>query len=102
MPLGEAEEEAAFWWLVHVSQKLLDGFYAPGMNALWVELGALARALIEIRPLLMAHLDALGLGLPLLAPGWFLTLFQRILPEEEMLPAMAALASRKVTPIHLL
>ena len=36
-----------------------------------------------------------------LAPSWYLTLFQRILDTSEIVPALSALTSRKVQPLHV-
>jgi hypothetical protein len=96
-----AAEELSFWWLVHVTSVLLKDYFAQGMPALWLELGVVRSALSSLRPGLVAHLDALGFDFALLAPGWYLTLFQRILDEREVQPALAALASATIEPTHL-
>lgn len=97
----DAVEERAFWWLTHVTSTLLRGFYSNGMPALWVELSVLRKALVALRPKLVAHLDRLGFDFGLLAPSWYLTLFQRILDTSEIAPSLAALSARKVEPTHI-
>ena len=99
--LGEAAEEAAFWWLVHVTGTLLRGFFSEGMAAVWVELGVLSRSLHDMRPQLARHLEAVGCDLACLAPSWYLTLFQRVLNPSESSAALAHLAAGKITPTHL-
>lgn len=67
----------------------------------WHELGVLRAAVTSIRPKLLAHADKLGFDLSLLAPGWYLTLFQRILDQQEAAQALHALASKTLEPIHI-
>ena len=99
--VGEAAEEAAFWWLSHVTRSVLPDFYTAGMPGLWAELGAISRALSVVRPRLAAHLESLGCDLTIFGPAWYLTLFQRILPLEETRAVCAALAARRVAPTHV-
>ena len=99
--LDEHAEEAAFWWLVHVNEHLLPGFFAPGMAAVWTELGVLHRALVALRPHLATHLATVGWDLACFAPSWYLTLFQRILDPAERRRALTALAARRLEPSHL-
>lgn len=98
---GEAAEEAAFWWLSHVTRSVLPDFYAAGMPGLWAELGAIRLALTAVRPRLAAHLEGLGCDLTIFGPAWYLTLFQRILPVEETRAVCAALAARRIAPTHV-
>jgi hypothetical protein len=99
--ITERAEAAAFWWLRHVTQSLLLGFFAPGMAAVWEEVRLLRRALLLLQPHLLAHLDELGCDLACVAPSWYLTLFQRILPRSECGPALTSLAGRKLATTHL-
>jgi hypothetical protein len=94
-------EEQSFWWLVHVTSTLLHGFFSKGMPALWLELHVLRNALVAIRPKLVSHLDALGFDFSLLAPSWYLTLFQRILDPSEVVPTLTALATQKLECTHV-
>lgn len=96
-----ASEEKAFWWLVHVTSHLLDGFFSRGMPALWTELGVLRVAVTSLRPKLIAHLDSLGFDFSLLAPGWYLTLFQRVLDAAEVAPILSAFTSGALQPVHV-
>ena len=96
-----ALEERAFWWLVHVSGTLLDGFFTQGMPGLWRELSVLRAALVSVRPKLVTKLDALGFDLTLLAPGWYLTLFTRILDDAELEPTLSEIAVCNIEPTHV-
>ena len=96
-----ALEERAFWWLVHASSTLLRGFFTSGMPALWSELSVLRASLLSIRPQLVAHLDGLGFDFALLAPSWYLTLFQRILDDAEVASTLTALTASHVEPTHI-
>lgn len=100
-PEGEAAEEAAFWWLSHVTRSVLPDFYAVGMPGLWAELGTISRTLAAVRPRLAAHLESLGCDLTIFGPAWYLTLFQRILHVDETRAVCAALAARRVAPTHV-
>ena len=99
--LGEAAEEAAFWWLVHATGTILGGFFAEGMAAMWVELRVLSHTLHDMRPQLARHLDAVGCNLASLAPSWYLTLFQRVLHPSESSAALSQLAAGVITTTHL-
>jgi hypothetical protein len=94
-------EEAAFWWLKHVNEAVLEGFFARGMAAVLVEMRTVTLALHAIAPKLASHLEALDCDLACLSPSWYLTLFQRILPMAECGPALSILAARKLEPTHI-
>ena len=94
-------EEIAFWWLVHITSTCLKGFFVCGMRALCTELAVLHAALGELRPALLAHLERLSFDLRLVAPSWYLTLFQRILAAPDVGPALLALGSARLEPTHV-
>jgi len=71
------------------------------VSSQWNELGVLRAAITSIRPKLLAHADKLGFDLSLLAPGWYLTLFQRILERGEADQALHALSTKALEPIHI-
>jgi hypothetical protein len=99
--LGPEAEEAAFWWLKGAVHGPLRGFYREGMPGLWAELGCLRRALGVVHPALATHLEAMGCDVTIFGPSWYLTLFTRILPRDELGAALAALAARKLAPTHV-
>ena len=99
--LDRSAEEGAFWWLVHVHEALLPAFFAPGMGAVWTELGVLERALRCVRPHVAEHLASAGCELACFAPSWYLTLFQRILDRSECHATLSALAAKTVAPTHV-
>ena len=99
--LTAASEEAAFWWLVHVNDVLLKGFFSRGMAAVLLEMRTLSLGLHALSPRLATHLGSLDCDLTYLAPSWYLTLFQRILATSECGPAISGLAVRKLEPTHV-
>jgi hypothetical protein len=81
--LVHADEEAAFWVLAALVERILpDGFFSPTLlpsRACPLVLLDLVR---EGMPKLAAHLAELGIDLPAICFSWFLSLFTDCLPVE--------------------
>jgi hypothetical protein len=100
-PPNEEDEERAFWLLTEAVQKLLPGFFAPGMPGLRVEYRLLERLIGLDDPSLTEQLAGLGIELSMLTASWFLTLFQKDLDEAEARRALDMLYSGRLSPLQL-
>ena len=81
--LVHADEEAAFWVLAALVERILpDGFFSPTL----LPSRACPLVLLDLvqdgMPKLAAHLAELGIDLPAICFSWFLSLFTDCLPVE--------------------
>ncbi|KAH8987430.1 TBC-domain-containing protein [Lactarius akahatsu] len=83
--LVHADEEAAFWVLTALVERILpDGFFSPTL----LPSRACPLVLLDLvqdgMPKLAAHLAELGIDLPAICFSWFLSLFTDCLPVETL------------------
>ncbi|KAI9433667.1 TBC-domain-containing protein, partial [Lactarius indigo] len=83
--LVHADEEAAFWVLAALVERILpDGFFSPTL----LPSRACPLVLLDLvqdgMPKLAAHLAELGIDLPAICFSWFLSLFTDCLPVETL------------------
>jgi hypothetical protein len=83
--LATKDEEATFWLLKALTERILPEYYAPAMPGLLVDMRVLAVMARQEVPRLAAHIDRLGLPWALLASKWFICLYADVLPVETVL-----------------
>ena len=81
--LVHADEEAAFWVLAALVERILpDGFFSPTLLPSRACPLVLLDFVQDGMPKLAAHLAELGIDLPAICFSWFLSLFTDCLPVE--------------------
>jgi len=83
--LATREEEATFWLMRALTERILPEYYSPGMPGLLVDMRALAVLARQEVPRLAAHIDRLGIPWALIASKWFICLCSDVLPVETVL-----------------
>ena len=83
--LATRDEEATFWLLKALTERILPEYYAPAMPGLLVDIRVLAVIARQEVPRVAAHIDKLGMPWALLASKWFICLFADVLPVETVL-----------------
>ncbi len=83
--LATRDEEATFWLLKALTERILPEYYAPAMPGLLVDMRVLAVMVRQEAPRVAAHIDRLGLPWALIASKWFICLYADVLPVETVL-----------------
>jgi hypothetical protein len=80
------DEEATFWFLYVVIEKLLPlDYFSPGLFGAQADQAVLRELLPQKLPRLSAHLDLHSIDVTLITFNWFLTLFIDAMPTESAL-----------------
>ena len=89
--LVHADEEAAFWVLAALVERILpDGFFSPTLLPSRACPLVLLDLIHDSMPKLVTHLAELGIDLPAICFSWFLSLFTDCLPVEVRPPTRSA------------
>ncbi|GAB6019875.1 hypothetical protein CHUAL_001412 [Chamberlinius hualienensis] len=79
------DEEAAFWLLVALTEKIIPDYHSTDLKGLKTDINVLSHLVRDRHPLLHQHLDRLGLTWPLFCTKWFVCVFVDALPVETVL-----------------
>ncbi|KDE06357.1 hypothetical protein MVLG_03266 [Microbotryum lychnidis-dioicae p1A1 Lamole] len=84
--LTHPAEEDAFWVLVCIIEKILPSdYYTSHLLVSQADQRVLKTLVVRLMPDLAAHLEDLGVELPAITFGWFLSLFTDALPIQTLL-----------------
>ncbi|RZC38083.1 RabGAP-TBC domain containing protein [Asbolus verrucosus] len=83
--LATKSEEASFWLLKILVEKLLPKYYVPSMSGLLTDLDVLNALVLKLEPDIHQHAHNIGMPWALGATKWFICLYSEVLPTETVL-----------------
>jgi hypothetical protein len=83
--LATKSEEASFWLLKVLVEKLLPRYYVSNMSGLLIDLDVLNALILKLEPTVHQHIHNIGMPWALGTTKWFICLFSEVLPTETVL-----------------
>ncbi|XP_065220017.1 TBC1 domain family member 2A-like isoform X2 [Planococcus citri] len=83
--LNTKDEEATFWLLKVLVDRILPGYYTPKMKDLMIDIEVFDRIVKSKMPELYKHIKSLNIPWSCLIMKWFICLYAEVLPTETVL-----------------
>ncbi|XP_044267353.1 growth hormone-regulated TBC protein 1-A [Tribolium madens] len=83
--LATKSEEASFWLLKTLVEKILPKYYIPSMAGLLTDLDVLNVLIQKSEPTIHQHIQNIGMPWALGTTKWFICLYSEVLPTETVL-----------------
>ncbi|XP_057653343.1 growth hormone-regulated TBC protein 1 [Diorhabda carinulata] len=80
--LATKDEEATFWLLKALVEKILPQYYIVTMTGLLIDLDVLDELVSNFEPLVHAHIHNIGMPWAMGTTKWFICLYSEVLPTE--------------------
>lgn len=83
--LATKEEEATFWLLKMLVERILPQYYIKSMSGLITDLAVLDELVLKTDPEIHRHIHSVGMPWAVGATKWFICLYAEVLPTETVL-----------------
>lgn len=83
--LATKEEEASFWLLKMLVEKILPQYYIKSMSGLITDLAVLDELVAKMDPEIYRHIHSIGMPWAVVTTKWFICLYAEVLPTETVL-----------------
>lgn len=83
--LATKNEEASFWLLKTLVEKILPKYYVSSMSGLLVDFDVLNELIQKLEPSVYQHIHNIGMSWALGTTKWFICLYAEVLPTETVL-----------------
>lgn len=83
--LATKEEEASFWLLKMLVEKILPQYYIKSMAGLITDLAVLDELVAKMDPEVYRHIHSIGMPWAVATTKWFICLYAEVLPTETVL-----------------
>lgn len=83
--LATKDEEASFWLLKMLVEKILPQYYIKSMAGLITDLAVLDELVLKADPAIHRHINSIGMPWAVATTKWFICIYAEVLPTETVL-----------------